>query len=67
MFGLLDEYHGRGIGGHLLTFALQRAWELARGGPSRVRVSTCTLDGPHALRNYEARGMRRCAEVTVRR
>jgi hypothetical protein len=26
---------------------------------SRVWVHTCTLDGPHALANYEARGLER--------
>jgi GNAT superfamily N-acetyltransferase len=53
-FGLLDGFHGAGLGGHLLTHALRRGFEL--GG--RVWVHTCTLDGPHALANYEARGMR---------
>jgi hypothetical protein len=27
-------------------------------GPERVWVHTCSLDGPHALANYQARGMR---------
>jgi GNAT superfamily N-acetyltransferase len=53
-FGLLEGFQGGGLGGHLLTFALRRGLEL---GP-RVRVHTCTLDGPHALANYQARGMR---------
>ena len=52
-FGLLRPYQGQGIGGHLLTFALRRAFELGR----RVWLHTCSLDGPHALPNYEARGM----------
>ena len=52
-FGLLQPYHGLGLGGHLLTVALRRGFEL---GP-RVWLHTCTLDGPHALANYEARGM----------
>ena len=54
IFGLLGEYHGRGLGGHALTAALLRALELR----PRVWLTTCTLDGPHALANYEARGMR---------
>lgn len=54
-FGLLAGFTGRGIGGHLLTTGLRRAWEL---GPSRVWVHTCSLDGPAALANYQARGMR---------
>jgi GNAT superfamily N-acetyltransferase len=52
-FGLLPDYHGLGIGGHVLAAALRRGLEL---GP-KVAVSTNTLDGPHALPNYEARGM----------
>ena len=53
-FGLLPRYHGLGIGGHVLTAAIRRGFEL---GP-KVCVSTNTLDGPHALPNYVARGMR---------
>jgi ribosomal protein S18 acetylase RimI-like enzyme len=53
-FGLLAEFHGFGIGGHALTAAIRRAFELA----PRVTVSTATTDGPHALANYRARGMR---------
>jgi ribosomal protein S18 acetylase RimI-like enzyme len=55
-FGLLPAFHRRGIGGHLLTHAIRRAFALP--GARRVWVHTCTLDGPHALANYEARGMR---------
>ncbi len=53
-FGLLPAAQGRGLGGHLLTHAIRRALERA----PRVWVHTCTLDGPHALANYEARGLR---------
>jgi GNAT superfamily N-acetyltransferase len=53
-FGLLPHAQGNGLGGHLLTHALNRAFELA----PRARVHTCTLDGPHALPNYKARGLR---------
>jgi GNAT superfamily N-acetyltransferase len=53
-FGLLERFHGRGLGGHLLTHALRRAFELG----ARAWVHTCTLDGPHALPNYQARGLR---------
>jgi len=52
-FGLVPAFHGRGLGGALLEHALRRGFEL---GP-RVWVHTCTLDGPHALANYEARGL----------
>ena len=53
-FGLLPHAQRRGLGGHLLTHALNRAFEL---GARRVWVHTCTLDGPHALPNYKARGL----------
>ena len=53
-FGLVERFHGRGLGKHLLTEAAARAWE---GGTSRVWLHTCTLDGPHALANYRARGL----------
>ncbi|HEV7216934.1 MAG TPA: GNAT family N-acetyltransferase [Chloroflexota bacterium] len=54
-FGLLPAFIGNGIGGYLLTVAVQRAWTL---GASRVWLHTCSLDGPHALANYQARGFR---------
>ena len=53
LFGLLGEFHGIGLGGHALTAALARGRELR----PRVWLTTCTLDGPHALPNYRARGM----------
>jgi GNAT superfamily N-acetyltransferase len=53
-FGLLPAFQGRGLGGFLLTHALRRAFER---GP-RVWLHTCTLDGPAALPNYQARGLR---------
>jgi GNAT superfamily N-acetyltransferase len=53
-FGLLPAFQGLGLGGHLLTLALGRGLELG----SRVWVKTGTLDGTHALANYEARGLR---------
>jgi GNAT superfamily N-acetyltransferase len=53
-FGVLPPFHGRGIGAHLLAHAIRRGLELG----TRVWVHTCSLDGPQALPNYEARGMR---------
>jgi len=53
-FGLMREFTGRGLGGHLLSVGIDRAWAM---GAARVWVHTCTLDGPHALANYQARGM----------
>lgn len=54
-FGLLPGFIGRGLGGALLTAALRRSWAM---GARRVWVHTCSLDGPAALANYQARGMR---------
>ena len=52
-FGLLPAFHGRGLGGAMLEHALRRGFELGR----RVWLHTCSLDGPHALPNYQARGL----------
>lgn len=61
-FGLLPQFIGRGLGGALLTAAVERAWQLAT---QRVWLHTCSLDGPHALRNYQARGFRLYREETA--
>lgn len=53
LFGLLPWAIGQGLGGWLLTQAIERAWAL---DPEMVTVNTCSLDGPHALANYQARG-----------
>lgn len=58
-FGLLPAFVGRGLGGALLTAAVERGFELAT---TRVWVHTCTLDHPGALANYEKRGFRRFKE-----
>lgn len=52
-FGLRPAYHGRGLGKHLLSCAIARAWEQPI---DRLWVHTCNLDGPHALDNYVKRG-----------
>ena len=55
-FGLLPEFIGRGLGGPLLTSAIEEA--LRTSPPiTRVWVHTCNLDHPSALDNYRARGM----------
>ncbi|HXI21141.1 MAG TPA: GNAT family N-acetyltransferase [Gemmatimonadales bacterium] len=58
-FGLMPHAIGRGLGGFLLTRAVQEAWAL---GPARVWLHTCTLDHPAALPNYLSRGFRRVRE-----
>ncbi len=57
-FGLLPEFIGRGLGGALLTSAIEEAWS-RRGGiaAKRVWLHTCNRDHPKALANYQARGM----------
>lgn len=52
--GVFPAYHGRGFGKHLLTLGAQQAFA---AGAERVWLHTCTLDGPTALPNYQARGM----------
>ena len=55
-FGLSPEWIGRGLGGALLTSAIEEAWRM-EPNPSRVWVHTCNRDHPQALANYRARGM----------
>ena len=52
-FGLVPECIGRGLGGPLLSAAIERAWAL---GKERVTLSTCSLDHPAALGNYLRHG-----------
>jgi GNAT superfamily N-acetyltransferase len=47
--GLVPELAGKGHGAWLLAQALALAW---RPGVERVRVNTCTLDHPAALKAY---------------
>ena len=61
-FGLLPAYIGRGLGGHLLTVAIEKAWQM---GSSRVWLHTCSLDHPGALANYCARGFQVFREETA--
>ncbi|MEP6990501.1 MAG: GNAT family N-acetyltransferase [bacterium] len=52
-FGLVPEFMGRGLGGWLLTRAVEEAFAL---GAHQVTLHTCSLDAPQALPNYLARG-----------
>jgi GNAT superfamily N-acetyltransferase len=54
-FGVLPGFIGKGLGGALLTAAVQRAWAM---DAARVWVHTCDLDHPAALPNYQARGFK---------
>ncbi|WP_328667368.1 GNAT family N-acetyltransferase [Streptomyces sp. NBC_00322] len=60
-FGLIPAFRGRRTGGHLLSYAVARAWDLAERTPGlpptkRVWLHTCSKDGPHAMDNYLRRG-----------
>ena len=55
-FGLMSEFIGRGLGGESLTQMVDIAWSLPS---TRVWLTTCTLDAPVAIVNYEARGFQR--------
>jgi GNAT superfamily N-acetyltransferase len=52
-FGLAPAFMGQGLGGWLLTRAVEEAFSL---GGTRVTLNTCSLDAPQALPNYLARG-----------
>ncbi|MFF2848304.1 GNAT family N-acetyltransferase [Streptomyces sp. NPDC058001] len=60
-FGLVPAFRGRRIGGHLLSYGVARAWDLAERWPNlpptkRVWLHTCSKDGEHAMDNYLRRG-----------
>jgi ribosomal protein S18 acetylase RimI-like enzyme len=62
-FGLIPAFRGRRIGGHLLSYGVARAWDLAERRPGRpptkrVWLHTCSKDGEHALDNYLRRGFK---------
>jgi len=63
-FGLMPQFTGQGLGGYLLTVAVEKAWAMPA---SRVKLNTCTLDHPSALLNYQARGFRIYQEITEHR
>ena len=54
-FGLLPAHLGRGLGGWLLSRAIEEARAIQA---SYFWLHTCSLDGPAALPNYLARGFR---------
>lgn len=62
-FGLIPAFRGRRIGGHLLSYGVRRAWDLAERWPDlaptkRVWLHTCSKDGEHAMDNYQRRGFK---------
>ncbi len=61
-FGLLRQFMGMGIGGLLLSDAVERAFG---SGAKRVWLHTCSLDSPRAIENYQARGFEIFDEKTA--
>ena len=53
-FGLLKEFFGKKLGGFMLSEAIKKSFTF---NIKRVWVHTCSLDHPHALKNYLSRGM----------
>ncbi len=62
--GLLEEYHNKKLGGHLLTTAIKKSFE--NKDIKRVWVHTCSLDHKNALNNYLARGMTIYKKETIK-
>ncbi|MEO6879058.1 MAG: GNAT family N-acetyltransferase, partial [Gemmatimonadaceae bacterium] len=60
-FGLAGAFIGRGLGKAMLTRAAEIAWSL---DARLVWLHTCTLDSPHALPNYKARGFEEVRKET---
>jgi GNAT superfamily N-acetyltransferase len=52
-FGLVPDFIGQGLGGWMLTRAIEESFAL---GAPLLTLHTCTLDAPTALPNYLARG-----------
>jgi ribosomal protein S18 acetylase RimI-like enzyme len=61
-FGVLPQFTGRGIGGCLLSNAVERGFNT---GARRVWLHTCSLDSPRAIDNYQARGFNIFKEETT--
>ncbi|MBF0276416.1 MAG: GNAT family N-acetyltransferase [SAR324 cluster bacterium] len=61
-FGILPQYIGKGLGGWLLSEAIQKAWSF---NTKRVWLHTCTLDHEFALKNYLSRGFTIFKEETA--
>ena len=58
--GLLPIFVGKGLGGGLLSAAIENAWGAET---KRVWVHTSSLDHPYALKNYQDRGFKIYSET----
>jgi ribosomal protein S18 acetylase RimI-like enzyme len=54
-FGLMSGFIGKGLGGLLLTAAIEKAWSFSA---TRVWLHTSSRDHANALNNYQARGLK---------
>jgi GNAT superfamily N-acetyltransferase len=54
-FGILPQFAGMGVGGHLLAAAVRQGWAKPA---KKVWVHTSSFDDPRALQNYLARGFK---------
>lgn len=61
-FGLAPNFIGKGLGGYMLSQAINKAWDMCN--TERVIVNTCSLDHASALANYKARGFKVYKEVS---
>lgn len=52
-FGLIGDFHGRGLSRFFLSEALTAAW---LHEPKKVKLQTCSLDSPKALQLYQRMG-----------
>ncbi len=59
-FGLLPMYLNEKMGGHLLSLAIETAWNI---GARRIWVHTCSNDHAAALNNYISRGFKLFKEM----
>lgn len=63
-FGLLREYHGRGLGTWFLNWVIREVWS---HNPERFWLHTCTFDHPAALKLYQKSGFQIFKKEQLRR
>ncbi|MGU3576819.1 GNAT family N-acetyltransferase [Brucellaceae bacterium C25G] len=52
-FGLIADFHGRGLARFFLSEAIEAAW---LHEPQKIKLQTCSLDSPKALQLYQRMG-----------
>jgi GNAT superfamily N-acetyltransferase len=63
-FGLMGEYHGRGLGTWFLNWVIEHVWS---AHPKRFWLHTCTFDHPAALKLYQKSGFQIFKEEQLKR